>query len=306
MTRLIVSRLIQLPAILAVVFVATFVLAWVAPGNPLERASGRQPPEAVQEAMRRQYNLHSSWAFATSYLRSVLLRGDLGPSLQYRDQRVNDILARGLPVSAALGFGALVLALLIGVGVGVIGALKPGSLADALGLGVALVGVSVPSFVVGTGLLILFAGYLEWAPVGGWGAPRHVVLPALTLSLAPAAYVARLTRLGLADVMRSEYIRAARAKGVGPARLVGSHALKVAILPVVSFLGPAAATTLTGSFVVEEVFAIPGLGEHFVRAVLNKDQFLILGIVLVYATLLILLNLLVDVIYGLLDPRIEI
>ena len=305
MTRLLASRLLQLPLILAVVFVVTFTLAWIVPGDPLQRAEGRKPPPQVQEAMRRQYNLHSPWAFATSYLGRVA-RGDFGPSLQYQDRTVNDILARSLPVSATLGAAALAVGLIVGVLAGAIGALRPGSLLDVGSLAVALIGVSLPSFVTGTVLLVVVAGWLAWAPVGGWGGPMNLILPALTLGAAPAAYIARLTRLGLADVMASDFVRTARAKGAGHYRVLFRHAMKVALLPVLSFLGPAAAAAMTGSFVVEKVFDIPGLGEHFVNAVLNKDQFLILGVVLVYATMLIVFNLVVDLAYAFVDPRIEL
>jgi oligopeptide transport system permease protein len=256
--------------------------------------------------MERRYNLHNSRAFATSYLEAVLFRFDFGPSLQYRDQTVNDILADNLPVSAALGVAALVAALVLGVTTGILGALRPGSLLDLSSLAMTLVGVSLPAFVTGSILLVVFGGLLRWAPVGGWGRAEHFVLPALTLGVLPAAYIARLIRLGLADVMNSDFIRTARAKGLSPTDVLFKHALKVAFLPVVSFLGPAAAAVLTGSFVVEQVFAIPGLGEHFVNAVLNKDQFLILGVVLIYSVLLVVFNLIVDVAYVWIDPRIKV
>ncbi len=302
----ILRRLAQLPLILAVIFVVTFALAWLVPGNPLERPEGQRPPVEVQQAMLRQYNLHSPWAFARAYLTNVLLHGDLGPSLQYRDQRVNDLIALGLPVSVTLGIAALIVALILGVGAGVIGALRPGSWIDSASLVLAVVGVSLPAFVTGSLLLVVFGGLLGWLPVGGWGTGWHVVLPAITLGAAPAAYIARLIRMGLAEVMTQDYIRTARAKGLSHHRVVFNHALKVACLPVLSFLGPAAAAVMTGSFVVEQVFAIPGLGEHFVNAVLNKDQFLILGVVLVYASMLIGFNLLVDIAYAWVDPRIQI
>lgn len=321
MWRLVFRRLVQLPLILGITFVVTFLLAWVVPGNPLERPEGQRPPAEVEAAMLRQYNLDSRWRFMVSYLGGVV-RGDLGPSLQYRDRTVNAIIAEGLPVSASLGLAALALGLVIGVGAGLIGALRPGSVLDGASLAAALVGVSLPAFVTGVVLLAGVAAVSSTAPVGMWPWPGwavwtggwwsaagemagHMFWPALTLGLAPAAYIARLTRLGLADVLGSDYIRAARAKGVGELRVVMVHGLKVAFLPVLSFLGPAAAAAMTGSFVVEEVFSIPGLGRHFVRAVQNKDQFLILGLVLVYSTLLVGFNLLVDVLYGWFDPRIE-
>jgi oligopeptide transport system permease protein len=305
MARLVLARLLQLPLILGVIFLVTFTLAWIVPGNPLERPEGQRPPPEVEEAMRRQFNLDSPWSFLRSYVAGVM-RGDLGPSLKYPDQRVNDILASGLPVSASIGLAALLVALHIGLAAGIIGALRPGSGWDMASLGVALVGVSLPTFVTGSLLLMLFAVVLQWAPVGGWGTPRHLVLPAIALGLMPAAYIARLVRLGLADVMNSDFVRTARAKGVSNRDVILKHALKVAFLPVLSFLGPAAAVTLTGSFVVEQVFNIPGIGEHFVNAVLNKDQTLILGVVLVFSTLLVLFNLAVDVAYAWVDPRIDL
>jgi oligopeptide transport system permease protein len=304
--NLIAIRLIRLPLVLAVIFSVTFVLAWVVPGNPLERPEGMRPPVEVQQAIQRQYNLHSPWAFAGAYLKSVALAGDFGPSLQYRDQRVNEIIASGLPVSVSLGVGALIVAVVLGLTAGVTGVLWPNSVADLSGLAVVLIGVSLPAFVTGSLLLVVFGGLLGWLPIGGWGGFSHVVLPAVTLGLAPAAYIARLTRMGLIEVMADDYIRTARAKGLSSTRVVLRHGLRVALLPVVSFLGPAAAGVMTGSFVVERVFSIPGIGTHFINAVLNKDQFLILGIVLVYATMLVVFNLAVDVAYTWLDPRIEL
>lgn len=312
MIRLILLRLVQMPLILMVIFLVTFTLAWVVPGNPLERPEGQRPPPEVQEAMKRQYNLHSPTAFLTSYVKNVTVGSeqygwpDFGPSLRYTDQRVSSIIGQALPVSAGLGVAALAVALFLGTMAGVVGALKPNSWLDMASLGVALVGVSLPNFVTGSILLIVFAGLLDLLPVGGWGSPQQVILPAIALGIFPAAYVARLVRLGLADVMSSDYVRTARAKGLSHFGALFGHALKVAYLPVLSFMGPAAASVMTGSFVIEKVFAIPGMGDYFVNAVLNKDQFLILGVVLTYATMLVLFNLIVDVAYAWVDPRIEL
>ena len=305
MLHLIASRLLQLPLILAVVFAVTFSLVWVMPGSPLDRKGERQLAPEVRRAMEARYNLDSRSAFVTGYL-GGLAKGDFGPSLQYRGRTVAEILGQGLPVSMSLGVAALAVALFLGTLAGVAGALRPGSLFDGGSLGLTLIGISLPSFVTGTVLLVVFAGLLRWLPTGSWEGPQSVILPALTLGLAPAAYIARLIRLGLADIMASDYVRTARAKGVSHRRAVFGHALKVAYLLVLSFLGPAAASVMTGSFVVEKVFNLPGVGEYFVQSVLNKDQFLILGIVLVYATLLIVFNLIVDVAYAWLDPRIEL
>ncbi len=321
--KLILRRLLQLPLILAVIFLVTFALVWMIPGDPLERPEGQRPPPEIAEAMRRQYNLHNPAAFVGGYLKDVLLHGDFGPSLTYRDQRVADILAAGLPVSATLGAAALVVALFVGLIAGVIGAIRPGSVLDLSSLVVALIGVSLPTFVTGSVLLALGAWMFNFAPIGTWEWPGwefwyadfyprlgnmllRLVLPALTLGAAPAAYIARLIRLGLADVLASDYIRTAQAKGLPVHTILFKHALKVAFLPVLSFLGPAAAAAMTGSFVVEQVFSISGMGEHFVNAVLNKDQFLVLGVVLVYSTILVIFNLLVDVAYAWVDPRIEL
>jgi len=333
MPAAILRRLIQLPLILLIVYTITLALAWAVPGNPLERGDRRPPPEVV-EAMQRRYNLHSFWSFYGTYLeraagvahvrdrcngrfeeedrraaaaglpppdRSVF---DLGPSLQYRDQRVNDILADALPVSMTLGAAAVVLGLFIGLAAGVIGAVRPGSLADGAATLLALVGVSVPTFVIGTVLLAVFAVGLGWFPVGGWGGLRTLFLPALTLSLPIAAYIARLSRVGMIEALASDYVRTARAKGLPERVVVLRHALRNALLPVLSYLGPAAAGAMTGSFVVEAIFYVPGMGQHFVAAVQNKDLFLIIGVVLVYATMLIIFNLAVDVMYRWVDPRI--
>lgn len=305
MARLIALRLIQLPFILGVIFVVTFVLAWMVPGNPLEGEDRNVPPE-IREAMLRQYNLHDPWVFAGEYVKNVVARGDFGPSLYYRDQRVSHIIVDGLPISAILGIASLVIALGLGVGAGIVGAMRPGTWLDMSTMLIAVLGVSLPSFVTAMLLLIVFAGMLHWFPPAGWGTPQQMVLPAIALALMPAAYIGRLVRLGLADAMRSDFVRTARAKGLLHHQVVLRHALKVAFLPVLSFLGPAAATTMTGSFVVEKVFEIPGLGRDFVNAVLNKDQFLILGLVLVYSTMLIVFNMLVDVAYSWIDPRIEV
>ena len=316
MTGLIARRLIQLPVILLVIYTLTFSLAWLIPGNPLENPEGRRPPEAVMQAMLKQYRLDSAWSFYWDYLgkatgASWLLGAhdrpfDLGPSLTHRDWTVNEILAAGLPVSITLGTLAILLACVIGLAAGVIGGVRPGSPADLATLAVAVIGVSLPSFVVGTVLLVIFGVWLKAVPVAGWGGISYAILPALTLALPLAAYIARLARFGMIEELQSDYVRTARAKGVPERSVVLKHALKNAALPVLSYLGPAAAMALTGSFVVEKIFAVPGIGTHFVNAVLSKDLTLIMGVVLVYSTILIFFNLIVDVLYRWIDPRIEL
>jgi oligopeptide transport system permease protein len=209
-----------------------------------------------------------------------------------------------LPVSVTLGGLAMLIALILGLTAGVVGAVRPGSVADMATLGVALVGISLPNFVIGTALLLVFGVWAGMFPVGEWG-PRGIVLPALTLSLPFAAYIARLTRMGMIETLSADYIRTARAKGLAESRVLLKHALKNAFLPVLSYLGPATALAMTGSFVVERVFTVPGMGQHFVNAVQNKDLFLIIGVVLIFSTMLVLFNLIVDVMYRWVDPRIE-
>ncbi len=315
MTGLIIRRLLQLPLILFIIYTMTFSLAWLVPGNPLENAEGRRPPEEIMQAMLEQYRLDSYWGFYWDYLGKASGASwalglhdrpfDLGPSLKHENWTVNEILAAGLPVSVTVGLTAILLACVIGVFAGVVGGVRQGSVADFITLIFALIGISLPTFVIGTSLLVVFAVMLRWFPIGGWGGLRHLILPAFTLSLPFAAYIARLTRFGMIDQMESSYVRAARAKGVNEWNVVLRHALKNAFLPVLSYLGPAAAIALTGSFVVEKVFAIPGIGTHFVDAVLSKDLTLIMGVVLTYGTMLVLFNLVVDVLYRWVDPRIQ-
>ena len=316
MLSLIVRRLIQLPFIVLAVYTITFILAWLIPGNPLENPEGRRPPPEIIAAMERQYALSDPVEFYFSYLGNATgiswLIGkasypfDLGPSLQQPDWTVNEILITGLPVSLELGFTAILLATVIGLGAGIVGGMRPGSGADLGTQSVALVGISLPSFVTGAGLLIIFAAWLKWFPVGGWGSPADLVLPAVTLSLPFAAYISRLVRFGMLEQMSTDHARTARAKGLSERGVATRHALKNAFLPVLSYLGPATAIALTGSFVVEKVFAVPGIGQHFVNAVLSKDLTLIMGVVLVYSTLLVLFNLAVDVLYRWVDPRIQV
>lgn len=316
MLPLITRRLAQLPVIVLAVYTVTFALLWLVPGSPLENPEGRRPPQEIVEAMERQYNLHSPSAFYLSYLGRATgiswLLGrspepfDLGPSLRNTDWTVNEILADGLPVSITLGLCAILIALFIGLGAGVVAGLRPGSAWDWGAQVVSLVGISLPSFVTGSVLLILFGAMLGWFPVGGWGTPMAIVLPAFTLSLPFAAYIARLVRYGMIEQMTTDHIRTARAKGLPRWKTALKHALKNAFLPVLSYLGPATAMALTGSFVVEKVFAVPGIGRHFVDGVLSKDITLVMGVVLVYSTFLVIFNLAVDVLYAWVDPRIEL
>lgn len=304
------------PLIVLVVYTITFALAWLVPGDPLTQSEGRRPPPEIVEAMQKQYSLDDPLRFYTTYLGkasgvSWLLGAsdkpfDLGPSLRHRDWSVNEILADGLPVSITLGLTAILLALVIGLTAGVVGGMRPNGPADLVAQLVALLGISVPSFVIGAGALMLFAAHWRVFPIGGWGGIQYVFLPAFVLSLPYAAYIARLVRYGMIEQMNADYARTARAKGLSRTGVAVKHVLKNAFLPVLSYLGPAAATAMTGSFVVEKVFAVPGIGQHFVDAVTGKDITLIMGVVLVYSTMLVLFNLAVDVLYRFVDPRIEL
>jgi oligopeptide transport system permease protein len=316
MRRLVISRLMQVPLILLAVYTLTFALAWLIPGNPLERDEGRRPPAAIADAMAAQWNLDDPWTFYWSYLGDIsgvnwLLGNstaiiDFGPSMRHENWTVGEIVSGQLPVSMTVGLAAILLALVIGVTMGTLGGLRPGTWVDRLTGSVSVIGVSIPAFVIGTAMLLVGGVWLDWFPIGGWGSWNHIVLPAVALSLPFAAWIARLTRQGVIEELHADYIRTVRAKGVSERVVVMRHVLPNALLPVLSYLGPATAGALTGSFVIEKVFAIPGLGMHFVDAVLGKDLTMIMGIVLVYSFLLVLLNLTVDVMYAWVDPRITL
>ncbi len=306
MIALVLRRLAQLPLILVTVYALTALLLWAKPGDPLQ--SGPKPPsKAALEAMRHRYSMDQpAWRrFAVIYPRQLIIEGSL-PSFLYMDWSVPEIIRMAFPVSFQLGLVALVLALLGGTAAGMIAAVRRNTWLDHLSLGLALIGISLPVFLIAEAALIFFC--VKWAvlPVGGWGRPSQLILPGLTLSLPFMAYMARLMRAAMLDVLGSDFIRTAKAKGLAGRTVILKHAFKNSFLPILSFLGPAAAGIFTGSFVVEKVFNIPGLGTHFVNSVLNGDQTLALGVVLLYSTMLVLFNLLVDVGYAVVDPRIRI
>ncbi len=305
MLRFTALRLLQFPLVLTIIYLITFMLVWIAPGSPFERTDRKLDPQTLA---RIKHDMHAdNWrTFLAWYPWNLLRHGDFGYSLNYEEWTVNDILASALPVSLTLGMFGLTIAAFGGTTLGVLAAVRRGGPLDYLSLVVALLGISVPSFVTAAGLLVAFAVKVHWFPVGGWGSIRDLILPGIALSLLPMAYIARLTRAAMLDVLGSDYVRTARAKGLSRTTILWKHCLRNAFLPVLSYLGPAAATALTGSFVVEKVFNIPGLGQHFVNSVLNRDQTLVLGTVIVYSAFLLTLNLLVDIGYAFVDPRIEI
>jgi len=303
-SRRLLSRLLQVPLVLFVIYTLTFVMVVAVPGNPFQREGSRALPPLLEQALRQRYGMDDNWTFYFRYLDRIL-HGDLGESLQYENWSCNEIIAASLPVSAAIGLAAVLIALVAGVGLGSLAALHRGGAFDFAALGLAVLSISIPAFVVGAGLLILFSVVFPLLPVGTWGGPLDLLRPAVTLSLVPMAYILRLTRLSMSEVLDSDYIRTARAKGLAESAIIWRHALRNALLPVMSYLGPAAAAAMTGSFVVERVFNVPGLGIHFVNGVLNRDQMLILATVLVYSALLVILNFAVDVATGLIDPRVN-
>lgn len=288
---------------LFVLLTVSFFLLRAAPGGPLDRE--RALPPRIEAAIAERFHLDAPlWAQYGRYLSGVL-RGDFGPSFQYDGYQVAELIGAGLPVSAQIGALALLLALLLGTAAGVLCALHAGRWPDRLLMGLVLTGIAVPNFVVAPLLILLFAVSLDWLPAGGWrsGEIADRALPVVALALPQLASVARLTRTGMAETLQSGFVLAARARGLPRPRILLRHALPPALLPVLSFLGPAAAGLITGSVVVEQIFGIPGVGRHFVQGALNRDYTLVMGVVLVYGALIVLFNLLADLLYGVLDPR---
>lgn len=284
------------------VYTLTFLMVVSVPGNPFQQGE-RALPREVEQALRARYRMDNNWLYYTEFLGGAL-RFDFGPTFTYADWTCGQIIAESLPVSVTLGLLAMLTAVAIGVPAGVWSAVRRNRWPDATVMSAALLGISLPTFVTGSALLTLFAVYAQVLPIGGWGTLAHLPLPTLTLALPFAAYIARLTRTGMVDVLSSDFLRTAVAKGLPRRQIIWKHALKPAFLPVLSYLGPATAQAMTGSFVVEKVFGVPGMGQHFVNAALNRDAGLILASVLVFSAMLVLFNLLVDVLYVRLDPRV--
>ena len=300
-----IRRLLWLIPVLLVTTVLTFALMYSIPGNPFQNAERPLPPAIVQRLMS-YYNLDEP--VPQQYFRYMgnALRGDFGPSYSYKDRSVNDIVRGGFPVSAVLGLLALVVALLIGVPLGIASALRQNTAVDYFSMVFALGGVSVPAMTMGPLLIWIFALKLGILPVARWGTWQQALLPAFTLGIGSAAILARLTRASMLQVLREDYIRTARAKGVPEWRVTILHALRNALIPVVTVLGPMAAGLVTGSLVVERIFAVPGLGKYYVDAVTARDYPVIMGTTLLYAVLLVVANLAVDFTYTWIDPRIKL
>ncbi len=298
-------RIAGLIPTLFVIISVSFCVVRLAPGGPFAQEQALPPP--VRANLDRLYGLDQPLTVQYAHYLRGLLRGDFGPSLRQRDFTVSELIAQGLPLSATLGLAAIVLAVLTGIPAGILAALWRNRGADYCISTLTAVGLALPSFVTGPLFALLFGLYLRWLPVAGWqhGAPRYLVLPALTLALPVAAYLARLTRASLLEVLGAHYVRSARARGLGAARVLWRHALRPALMPVVSYLGPAVAFVMTGSLVIETVFGLPGTGRYLVEGAIDRDYPLVMGMIVVYGALTLLLNLIADLIYGWLDPGVR-
>lgn len=304
MWRFITLRLLQAIPVLLVVITATFFLVRMAPGGPF--ASEKAVMPQVKAALEARYRLDQPMLQQYFSYLGDLTRGDLGPTFRYPGRSVEELIMDGLPVTAELGFYALLVAIVFGVVSGVVAALKPNTWRDYAPMSAAMIGICMPSFLLGPLLVLVFGIWLQWLPVSGWGvAPGDKILPSLTLGAMYAGYIARLSRSGMLDVLSQDYLRTARAKGLPERVVIIKHALRGGLLPVVSYLGPAFAHMLSGSFVVETIFQIPGLGRFYVQAAFNRDYTMILGTTVFLATLIVVFNLLSDVIAAWLNPRLR-
>ncbi len=302
MTRYVFRRLGGAIIILWVIITVTFALMHAIPGGPF--TTEKKLPPQVKASIEAKYHLDDPvWKQYGDYLGGVIT-GDLGPSYKYEGRSVNDIISDAFPISAQLGLLSLMVAVVGGIAAGAISAMRPNGIVDYAVTVLSTIGISVPTFIIGAVLVYVVGFELGWFPVALWRGPSYMVLPVLTLAAQPMAFIARLTRSGLLDVYQQEYIRTARAKGLSSWTILTRHALGNAILPVITYLGPLAASLLTGSFIVETIFAIPGLGQYFVTSIYNRDYTVILGITIFYSTLVVFLNILVDMIYPLIDPRV--
>jgi oligopeptide transport system permease protein len=304
MFAFIIRRFASMLLVLFCVVSITFFLIRIAPGGPFDRE--RKIPKAIEEQLLAKYKLDGPLHVQYFDYMKDLLHGDLRLSTKYRNRTVNELLAQTLPVTATLGLAALLFATSAGVWLGSWAAVRHNTFIDTGAMLGALFAISIPAFVTGPLLILIFGLKLGWLPVGGWGGWQSLVLPSITLAGPYVAYIARLMRTSMLEVLGQDYVRTARAKGLGESRIIYKHAMRIAILPVVSFLGPLAANLLTGSVVVETIFIIPGAGGFFVNSIQNRDGFLLGGVGIVYCTLLVVLNLFVDLAYSWLDRRIKL
>lgn len=305
MLRFTIHRLIgAVPTLLILIAIAFFMIR-LAPGGPFDQE--RSLPAEIEENLRAAYHLDEPLYQQFARYLGNLLRGDFGPSFQYRDFTVTELIATGFPVSLRLGGAAIVLAFLVGVTAGSIAALRQNKPSDHAVMSASMTGISIPNFVMAPLLILVFAVYLGWLPAGGLGdgSLRNMILPVVALALPQIAYIARLTRGSMIEVLRSNFVRTAKSQGLPTRTILLRHALKPALLPVVSYLGPTTAAIITGSVVIEQIFGVPGIGRFFVQGALNRDYTLVMGVVVFYGTLIIVLNFLVDLAYAWLDPKVK-
>jgi oligopeptide transport system permease protein len=303
MFRFIAKRFLEMIPVLFVIATLTFFMVRLAPGGPF--TTEKSIPPEIQQKLEAFYGLNKPLYQQYLDYMGNLLKGDLGPSFKYATWSVNELIWSAFPVSLELGCYGLAIALILGLSAGIIASLRQNSAADHISMSLAMLGICVPTFVIGPLLILIFGLALGWVNASGWDSARDRILPSLTLGVFYAAYIARLARGGMLEILSQDFIRTARAKGASPKRVILKHALKGGLLPVVSFLGPAVADIITGSFVVETIFQVPGLGRFFVTAAFNRDYTMVLGTVLFYAVLIILLNLVVDVVQVWLNPRLR-
>jgi len=307
MTKYIIRRFLGLIPTLFIIMTLSFFIIRVAPGGPFSRE--KSIPKLVLQNILKKYHMDEPmWKQYGRYMLDVL-RGDLGPSYRYHDRDVNYLVFGSLPDSMVLGLMALLLALVLGIGTGIVSATRQNTWVDYTTMGFAVIGISIPLFVIGPILMFVFALKLKWFPTSGWfmadASWKTAVMPVVTLTFPYFAYIARLSRASILEVLRSDYVRTAQAKGLRPSVIMFKHILKGAMLPVVSFLGPAFANIVTGSIVVETIFRVPGLGNVFIQSAQNRDYTMIMGTVIVYSVILLLMNFIVDIVYGFMDPRIS-
>lgn len=305
MIQYIIKRLLAAILSMFLLVTATFFLMHAVPGSPFNPGEQKNIPPEILAQIRSKYGLDDPpFKQYVSYM-GKLLQGDLGVSFKKQNYSVNELVMGGFPASAKIGVWAIIVALAIGLPLGIISALKRGGWMDWFSMILATIGIAVPTFIIAILLLYIFAMRLGWLPVFGWGTWKHMVIPVACLSLSPIAYITRLMRSSMLEVSRQDYIRTARAKGVGEFMVIGKHAVRNAILPVVTYLGPLVAGLLTGSFVIERLFMIPGLGRYFVTAVSDRDYSVILGLTIFYGGFLMICILLVDIAYAIIDPRVR-
>ncbi len=291
-----------IPTLLFIVTIAFFLIR-MAPGGPFD--TERPIPAEIAKNLDRVYHLNDPLPIQFIHYLSNLLQGDFGPSFKYQDYSVTELILQGFPVSLQLGLLAILLALFLGVILGSLAALKQNKITDYVLMAIAMTGIVLPSFVIAPLLALIFGVFLHWLPVAGWGTWMHMILPVIALSLPQIATVARMTRASLIETLNSPYIRTAKAKGLPNWLILFRHASRATLLPVISWLGPAVAAIVTGSIVIEQIFSLPGIGRYFVQGALNRDYTLVMGVVVFYGTLIIVMNLLVDLLYHWLDPRVS-